>query len=188
MINIKTSGKVGIVLFIVILTLLALVIIFLRQEKAPVEPNIPINGAYTPPANWVISQTEGRAFYYPPTLDTEYIQLTDWPPALQILEESFACTPAGEEIERAGKTELITIGGRKYCRTTTLEGAAGSTYGLYAYAFPQGEATAILTFGLRFPECANYDKPQNLECQNERDTFDIDSVLDNIATSLKIRE
>lgn len=128
------------------------------------------------------SDTEKNiSFQYPEDLKTTYIHPVDWPPRAQILSESIPCTEAGTEIERAGKTEKILVDTRPYCRTKISEGAAGSIYTQYAYAFEREKKTIIFTFTMRAVQCANYDDPQKTACENEQGAFDIDGTLDRIA-------
>ena len=129
----------------------------------------------------------GVSFKYPETLTTTYIHPVDWPPQVQILNEPFACVEAGLEIARAGRTEKRTVDNRVYCRTIESEGAAGSTYTNYAYAFSKKNKTVILAFTLRSVQCDNYDDPQKTACKNERSSFDIDSVVDKMAQSIIIK-
>jgi hypothetical protein len=133
----------------------------------------------------VTDSARGVAFKYPADLGTSYIHAVDWPPMLQIVEGPFTCTEAGSESARAGKTERRTIGGRSYCVTRETEGAAGSIYTLYAFAFPDNGKVFILTFSLRSVQCANYDDPRKQECNREREGFDIGPVADRIAQSIE---
>lgn len=137
------------------------------------------------PSGWQETTSAGVTFFYPPVLPAEYITAVDWPPALALSGERFSCTEAGSEIERAGRTEMVAVGGRTYCRTTLLEGAAGSVYGQYAYAFPRGGGTAILTFTTRMTQCANYDEPARTACLDEREQFDLDALVDQIVRTLE---
>lgn len=129
-------------------------------------------------------EESGMSFRYPAEFGTSYITPVDWPPQLQVVDGSFSCTDAGDEIARAGKTELRTIGGREYCITQIDEGAAGSVYSQYAYAFSQNDALMILTFTLRAPQCANYDEPERRACEDEKATFMLDPLIDTIARSI----
>lgn len=128
--------------------------------------------------------TSGISFRYPEDFSTSYIHVVDWPPKIQMLGDSFSCTEAGSEIARAGRTEMHTMNGHSYCVTKQSEGAAGSIYTQYAYAFPDGNGTAILTFTLRAVQCANYDDPKKTECENERAAFNPDGTLDRIAETI----
>lgn len=127
------------------------------------------------------------SFFYEketPKAEAQYIRKVDWPPSLQILDSSFSCLEAGEEIARAGKTELRGVGKREYCRTTILEGAAGSTYGQYAYALSLGSRTAIFSFSLQYVQCLNYDDPKQSECLIERENFDPDILIDEYVETI----
>lgn len=125
------------------------------------------------------------SFQYPRELAAQYIDALDWPPQVQVLNEPFSCTEAGDESARAGGTKKITIEGREYCVTKVTEGAAGSIYTQYAYAFSVGEQTVIFTFTLRFSQCGNYGDPQKTACENERASFDIDSMINRITQTFR---
>ncbi len=114
--------------------------------------------------------------------------MVDWPPAVELMADEFTCDEGGEETDRAGQTESVTIGGESYCRTTVVEGAAGSTYTQYAYAFAQDDGTAILTFSTRAPQCANYDVEEMAACEDEIDDLDIDDLADRVARTLIIED
>jgi len=137
----------------------------------------------------------GITFQYPETLLTTYTHVQDWPPQVQVLNEPFTCTEAGSDTARAGKTEKRLVDDREYCRTSIVEGAAGSIYTQYAYAFPlystgstqADRKTIIFTFSLRAVQCANYDDPQKTACENERSAFDLDSTVDRMARSIKFQ-
>jgi len=134
----------------------------------------------------------GMMFQYPETLLTTYIHTQDWPPQVQVLNEPFTCTEAGSETARAGKTEKRLVDDREYCRTSIVEGAAGSIYTQYAYAFPlysigstqADRKTVIFTFTIRATQCGNYDEAERKACEGEREAFDLDSVVDRIARSI----
>lgn len=110
--------------------------------------------------------------------DSIYITPVDWPPKINTTNASYSCAPAGQPEARAGKTEEKVIGGRKYCVTQVMEGAAGSIYHQFAYATQVGQGkTAILTFSIRQVQCANYPSPKNEECQKEQASFDVDKAI-----------
>ena len=119
-------------------------------------------------------------FDFPATLPTKYIHTADWPPKVSVNDGPFACTSAGSPIIPAGQTTQKIINGRTYCVTVESEGAAGTVYNQYAYAFPKNDKVIILTFSLGLPQCDNYDDPQKTGCKNERATFNIDNFIDTI--------
>lgn len=121
--------------------------------------------------------TESPDFTYPEELDTTYIHPVDWPPQLRVEEQSYSCLEAGSETERAGRTEERVLDGSRYCVTTIAEGAAGSVYRQYVYAFAENDRTAYLTFSLRFPQCGNYGEPEKSLCEEEQAAFDPDTLI-----------
>ncbi len=127
-------------------------------------------------------------YQYPDHLLTTFIASVDWPPQVRITSGSFSCLEAGSEIGRAGKTEKRMVGNRMYCLTRESEGAAGSVYTMYAYITEKQGRLITLTFSLRAPQCDNYDDPQKTECKNERETFDIDGVVDRIVESIQFTQ
>jgi hypothetical protein len=135
--------------------------------------------------NWkTFNDDRSVSFEYPEKLTTEFIHAVDWPPQLQITDEPFSCTEAGSETARAGRTEKRMVDNREYCVTKASEGAAGSVYTQYAYAFPKNNGTAIFTFSLRSVQCGNYDEPNMGRCEAEREAFDMDGVMDRMARTL----
>lgn len=136
---------------------------------------------------WKPSPQSSISFKYPENLGTKYIDAFDWPPMARIVNEKFSCTEAGLETGRAGQTTKEAVNGNTYCITKESEGSAGSVYTQYAYAkeIPNNK-TLILTFSLRYPQCPNYEDPQKTECENERNTFDLNSLVDKIFSTIKL--
>lgn len=130
--------------------------------------------------------TRGISFQYPASFPATYISTVDWPPQVILDPGPFSCVEAGSETASAGKTERHIVGGREYCVTRESEGAAGSIYTQYAYAFPRGDKVVILTFTSRSVQCANYDEPKRGACEAERNSFDIDGLTDKMAQSLRL--
>lgn len=117
-------------------------------------------------------------FNFPGSFSTTYISAFDWPPQVKIIPGEFVCIEAGEAIMRAGRTELRNINGRNYCITEIVEGAAGSTYTQYAYAYEHEGDMVTLTFSTRAPQCGNYPEPEMASCETEKATFSIDNLVD----------
>lgn len=120
---------------------------------------------------------QGVSFEYPHTITTEFVKTVDWPPQIEIADEAFTCTEAGTQSE--------TINGNTYCVTKSSEGAAGSTYVTYAYAFPFGQKTATFTFTIRFPQCLNYDEPNATGCTLEQADFKPINQVDRMAQTIE---
>jgi hypothetical protein len=127
----------------------------------------------------------GLSFQYPERLPAQYIHVVDWPPQIELIDSPFSCVEAGEEMARAGRTERRTIDGTLYCVTAESEGAAGSVYTSYAYATERDAQTLMIRFTTRVPQCLNYDEPQQSACQHERDTFDLDGIVDTISSTVR---
>ncbi len=120
-----------------------------------------------------------------PSFSASYIEAQQWPPAISSNPGQLSCeeTPAevSQMIRRVSKR---TINGREYCITVNSEGAAGSVYSDYTYSFQDGENITNLQFILRFPECTNYSDTQRAQCQQEREEFDLNTLVDSVARSL----
>lgn len=129
---------------------------------------------------------QGISFRYPENPFTKYMEAIDWPPQIQVLSQPFTCTEAGLETDRAGQTLKRMVDDRTYCVTKVTEGAAGSVYTQYAYAFPKDNKTAIFTFSVRYDQCGNYDELKKTECENLRTAFDLDGVIDRVAQTLQV--
>lgn len=136
----------------------------------------------------VSDRMSGISFWYPENLPTKYTSTVDWPPKIQKLNQKYTCVEGGSEIAPAGQTQKTMINGREYCVTTESEGAAGSIYKTYTYAFPIDLQTVIFTFSLRFVQCGNYPEPQMTACENERQSFDLDNLVDRMARSINGQE
>lgn len=119
-----------------------------------------------------------------PQLPTPYISAVDWPPQIRIAKESFTCTEADVETDRAGQTKNVTINSHTYCVTKVSEGAAGSVYTQYAYARAYNNQTQIFTFSLRFVQCGNYSDPQQTKCTKAQQSFIVDEYIDQYIQSM----
>lgn len=71
------------------------------------------------------------------------------------------------------------INGQKYCIGAFSEGAAGSVYTEYAYATVIENNLYLVTFVARYPNCSNYPDKERMECEAERESFNLDSRIDD---------
>lgn len=115
----------------------------------------------------------------PQDLNMMYAHSTEWPPAYTIKNTSeFSCTTEKDETSGIEKG-FVKINNLKFCKTTSSEGAAGSVYYTYSYEFIGGEIPLVqnISFGVRMPQCLNYDSPQKEACSKEQGSFDPDDVV-----------
>ncbi|HOF50489.1 MAG TPA: hypothetical protein PLH22_02305 [Candidatus Colwellbacteria bacterium] len=149
-----------------------------------------ITGVYALPYQvsepWKEYESDGISFEYPETLGAEYISETEWPPTIVIKPGNYACeeTPAGSSYATPIVSQKV-INGRIYCVAVSHEGAAGSVYSSYSYASPRNGRLVELSFVLRYPNCLNYPEDQARTCADERETFDLDALVNSVFQTLK---
>lgn len=183
------------IFFIVVLLIAAAALFyFLNNQKDignpaknPGDNNPATTTANSYPTGWEAKDTSTYSFAYPPSVGGKYAEVLDWPPAVAVTDVPYSCTTAGEATARAGRTESISINGHAYCRTTESEGAAGSVYVQYAYAFPRDNKTVILTWSTRLVQCANYDTEEQNACVEAQNQFDADALIDGVAETLTLK-
>ncbi len=154
------------------------------EKREPVVQNI-VKPDET--ANWKTATTsyEGVTFKYP-DLTTTYIRPQKWPPQLTLTSDIFSCKEGGLGINGLpGMTIQKTIGDITYCIESVSEGTAGTFYTTYTYTFQKDSELVKLGFILAYPQCDNYDEPNKTKCVNERQTFDLDTLIDWIAQTVR---
>jgi hypothetical protein len=141
-------------------------------------------------SNWqnsTQSMDQGEiSFKYPQDLPASYISVQEWPPKIEITDNEFNCP---ETSSQDGSVEIITnkiINGKTYCVRATNEGAAGSIYTIYFYSTPLDNKLLTLNFVLKYPNCENYDDSQKTQCFQERQSFDLDNLIDQIVRTIKL--
>jgi hypothetical protein len=173
----------NLIISVLIIVLLAVgIFYFTNKTHINITPTPSPGSTTVDTTGWKTStdSKQGITFKYPGVLGTKYISTQDWPPVAAVTNEKVTCTSAGEEEAQAGETKTITVNGHEYCVTKVSQGAAGSTYTQYAYGASINGRYAFFTFTLRFPQCANYDDPKKTECENERTSFNVDNLMDQI--------
>lgn len=126
---------------------------------------------------WTASTTPAGTYYYPEELGGTYYSAAEWPPKLTT-EATYSCE-VGQALGLAISEE--TRDGITYCRTISAEGAAGSTYKTYEYQ--AGMHKVIFT--LRFPQCLNYDEPNQSACHMDQESLDVDALALRILGSVR---
>lgn len=125
-------------------------------------------------------------FQYPANLTAKYIHTVSWPPIITVKAgQQLDCQETSAASSLPQRVKRRQVDNRVYCVSASSEGAAGSVYTEYSYTTAWNGKIAKLSFTLRYPQCYNYDEPKQTECKNERESFDLDSVIDRIFTSLK---
>jgi len=141
-------------------------------------------------ANWktFTSIEQGVTFRYPENLLTTYIHLQEWPPKVLITDSAeFSCEQGGLGIDgRPGMTIQKEINDTVYCIESVSEGAAGTFYTDYTYSFLKDNRLIKLEFTLAYPQCENYDDPQKTVCEQERQIFDLDALINRIAETVQL--
>lgn len=138
--------------------------------------------------NWSIKPPH---FDIPEELDAKYISAQDWkveiyeekdqyPSDFKIIDGGLDCEETPLENSFSERMSKKLINGRIYCVKAMSEGAAGTIYTTYNYATVINNNLVIVSFVARYPQCQNYDEPRKTECENEREIFDLDLVVDQI--------
>jgi len=121
------------------------------------------------------------------TMETKYIHPQVWPPQISITSGSFHCDEGGLGINsRPGMTIQKKIGNIVYCIDSASEGTAGTFYTSYTYTFLKDDKLVKLSFTLAYPQCDNYNDSQKTECEQERQTFDLDTLISHIAEGVQL--
>ncbi|MDD5696375.1 MAG: hypothetical protein PHO90_00125 [Candidatus Pacebacteria bacterium] len=134
---------------------------------------------------WNIFSSASVEFQYPENLPAQYISTAEWPPKITFTEGPLVCQETPLESSFPLRIMRKTINDSIYCIQAMSEGAAGSTYTDYTYSTLKDEKIISANFVLRYPQCLNYDDPNKSNCQSERETFDLDSIIDRVFKSVK---
>jgi len=128
----------------------------------------------------------GISFDYQESLDTEFVRTESWPPKITVASKPFICDEANAGVGRFGKIEKRVIGDNTYCVSEGSDGAAGTTYTSYNYSFLKYSRIVIFDFTLSYPACDNFDEPMRSNCKDERASFDVDSIVEQMAKSVSV--
>ncbi len=77
------------------------------------------------------------------------------------------------------------INGKKYCIANSSEGAAGSVYSQYAYGTVIDDYIYTVIFLARYSNCGNYPEEEMAKCENERNSFNLDILVDEEIKKIK---
>jgi hypothetical protein len=126
--------------------------------------------------------------------DAKYISSQDWkveiynkeddlPLGFKIVAGEVDCEETLLESSFPERVQKKIINNKLYCIRAFSEGAAGSVFTEYDYATVINDNLVVISFVARYPQCPNYPDPQRLECEQERETFNLDLVVDQIIQS-----
>ena len=138
--------------------------------------------------NWLLfkDQEQNISWLYPEKLSANFISAQTWPPKVSISGMAYNCPVTDASSSLPDRTTERRVDNRTYCVTATSEGAAGSVFTDYTYSRVKDGKLINISFALRYPQCDNYDDPQKSDCKGERETFDLDSIIDKIVQSLSL--
>ncbi len=138
----------------------------------------------TIPEGWELGTADNgtSTFLYPRTLGLKYMHEQEWPPRLSFMTGSFSCIPGRTEVQT---TYEQSIAGAPYCVSVLSEGAAGSMFVTYRYAFARTGGVGVITFTVRETQCGVYDDPQKSACENERAQFNPDTLAESILKTIQ---
>jgi len=138
------------------------------------------------PTSWLTFEDKEQniSFSYPKSFTTNYMSVVAWPPKVTVSDKAYNCPVTDATSSLPNRISERRVDDRTYCVTAISEGAAGSVFTEYTYSASRDGKLINIGFTLRYPQCYNYDEPEKSACEGERETFDLDSVIDKIAQSV----
>jgi len=130
-------------------------------------------------------------FQIPENIATGYTSFQDWrikviydeteyPSNFTIVDGQIDCEETPPEGSLPSGINKKVIGDRVYCIERVSEGAAGSVYTTYNYSTIYDNSLVSISFVTRCPNCYNFDDPAQTDCIKERETFDLDALINGI--------
>ena len=128
-------------------------------------------------------------------LNKDYIESQNWkvevlkkrkqfPSKYKITEGQIDYLESHSESEFISKIIRRKINGRIYCVESKSEGAAGSFYSEYSYATIKNDNLVIVRCVIRYSQCMNYSEQDRSCCLEERESFDLDKIVDHIVNNM----
>jgi len=139
------------------------------------------------PSDWLtlVDDKQAVSFKYPSQLSTTYIHAeVNWPPKITVTEGVFDCPTTPPTSSFSNRQNIRLVDNRQYCVAADSAGAAGSTFTDYIYTTERQGKLISLSFTVRYVQCLNYDESKQNECTKERETFDLDSVVDRMMSTV----
>ena len=111
---------------------------------------------------------------------TDYPRLESW-----VENGEIECNETPLESSLPLRISKKEINGKKYCIGAFSEGAAGSTYTEYAYTTVIEDNVYVVKFVARYPNCSNYPDEKRIECDRERENFNLDNLVNQEIERMK---
>ncbi len=137
---------------------------YLYTDEENIESNLPDSFK----ANYISFQNYGSNIA---NID-EYPKLESW-----VEDGEIECDETPPESSLPFRVSKKEINNQKYCISASSEGAAGSVYTQYAYTTVIGSNVYLINFVARYPNCDNYPEEENNECKIERESFNLDKLV-----------
>ena len=113
-------------------------------------------------------------------------------PGLSIVNGEIDCqetslNPSVAIITSSVTTSKKEINGKKYCVMHSIEGAAGSVFTQNAYTTVIDDNVYLINFIARYNNCGNYSEEELVKCHAERESFNLDLLVDEEIEKFKIK-
>ena len=133
-------------------------------------------------------------YQFPKEIDANYISVEDWkvkivenesnyPGKFKVIENGITCEETPAESSLPNRTYSKVIDNKSYCIEAKSEGAAGTTYTEYAYSTLKDNDLITISFLAKYTSCGNYPEPKRVECEEEREIFNLDQVVSEVVSS-----
>lgn len=146
----------------------------LYTEEGNIESNLPDSFK----ANYISFQNYGSNVFKA----EEYPKLESW-----VGNSEIECDETPLESSLPLRISKRQINGQKYCIGASSEGAAGSVYTQHAYTTVIEDNVYLVQFVARYPNCSNYPDKERIECEAERENFNLDILVDEEIEKLKTK-
>lgn len=128
-------------------------------------------------------------FEYGAKYKSKYLEVVDWPPGAQFVDEKYGCLSVGTSTDRSGRTEEKKINGENTCVTEILSEVSGregtTSVRQYAYVFPVGTGTEIFTFSTEEKSCVGRKIDEKLLCEADKALFEPDQLAEKLFQTLR---
>lgn len=108
--------------------------------------------------------------------------------ASRVLDGEIDCDVTGPESSLPLRLSKRAINGKTYCVGIFSEGAAGSIVSQYAYTTVILDNVYLINFVANYPNCTNYPEKELTECHSERESFNLDLLVDAEIEKMKERK